>query len=168
VVGVAKAFCTRVGGGPFPTEEANEIGALMRGDGSQPWDDFGTTTGRPRRCGWLDMVALRYAVEVNGMTELALMKLDVLSRFETVKVAVGYEVDGKKVEDFPIEGGAFERTTPIYEEFPGWGDDIMSVSRYADLPTAARDYVEWIEAQIGVPVSLVSVGPGREQTLLRR
>jgi adenylosuccinate synthase len=102
------------------------------------------------------------------MTELALMKLDVLSRFETVKVAVGYEVDGKKVEDFPIEGGAFERTTPIYEEFPGWGDDIMSVSRYADLPAAARDYVEWIEAQIGVPVSLVSVGPGREQTLLRR
>jgi adenylosuccinate synthase len=167
VVGVAKAFCTRVGAGPFPTEQDNDIGGLMRGDGSQPWDDFGTTTGRPRRCGWLDMVALSYAVEVNGMTELALMKLDVLSRFDEIKAAVQYKIDGKASEDFPIEQGAFQRATPVYRSFPGWRDDIMAVNRYDKLPAAAREYVEWIESQIGIPISQVSIGPGREQTLLR-
>jgi adenylosuccinate synthase len=167
VVGVAKAFCTRVGAGPFPTEEDNDIGALMRGDGSQPWDDFGTTTGRPRRCGWLDMVALRYAVEVNGLTELALMKLDILGRFEEIKVAVAYEIEGRRVEDFPIDLARLNRAKPIYEPFPGWQSDIMGTTHYEDLPPAARRYIEWIEESIQIPISLVSVGPGREQTFLR-
>jgi adenylosuccinate synthase len=167
VVGVSKAFCTRVGSGPFPTEQDNEIGALMRGDGSNPWDDYGTTTGRPRRCGWLDMVALKYAVEVNGMTELALMKLDILGRFEEIKVATAYEIDGQRVEDFPIELHQLERAQPIYETLPGWKSDVMSLVSYSTLPAPARAYVEWIEARLGIPISLVSVGPGREQTFLR-
>jgi adenylosuccinate synthase len=165
VVGVAKAFCTRVGEGPFPTEQANEIGALMRGDGSRPWDDFGTTTGRPRRCGWLDLVALRYALDVNGVTDLALMKLDILGRFETLQVAVAYEIDGHTVTDYPLSREAFARAKPIYETLDGWGTDIMGARRLADLPPAARAFITWLERQLDVPLSLVSVGPGREETL---
>lgn len=167
VVGVAKAFATRVGSGPFPTEEDNGIGSLLRGDGTQPWDEFGTTTRRPRRCGWLDLVALRYAVAINGVTELALMKLDILGQFEQLKVAVAYEIDGALVQEFPVDRGALVRAVPVYETLPGWLSDVMTVTRWADLPPAARGYVEWIERQLGVPVTLVSVGPGREQTLLR-
>jgi len=167
VVGVSKAFCTRVGAGPFPTEQDNEIGATLRGDGSQPWDDFGTTTGRPRRCGWLDMVALRYAVEVNGLTELALMKLDVLGRFDEIPVAVAYDIDGQRIKDFPVGLDRLGRAVPIYETLPGWESDIMQVTSYEELPQAARYYIEWIESQIGIPISLVSVGPGREQTFVR-
>ena len=167
VVGIAKAYCTRVGTGPFPTEQDNEIGMTMRGDGSQPWDDFGTTTGRPRRCGWMDLVALRYAVAVNGLTDLALMKLDILSRFDEIKVAVAYEIDGQRTEEFPVDQILLERAQPIYETLSGWKSDIMSVTTYNALPDAARHYVEWLEAQAGVPISMVSVGPGREQTLLR-
>lgn len=167
VIGVAKAFCTRVGAGPFPTEQDNDIGAVMRGDGSNPWDDFGTTTGRPRRCGWLDMVALKYAVAVNGITELALMKLDVLGRFKDIQVAVAYDADGQRLEDFPVDQDLFGSVVPIYKTFPGWQTDIMDVTRWEDLPAAAQSYVEWIEQQLEVPISLVSVGPGREQTLLR-
>lgn len=167
IVGVSKAFCTRVGSGPFPTEQDNEIGEVMRGDGSKPWDDYGTTTGRPRRCGWLDLVALKYAVEVNGMTELALMKLDILGRFDEIQVATAYELDGQRIEDFPIELKELDRAKPIYETLPSWKSDIMGVTSYSGLPQAARDYVEWIEKRIGIPISLVSVGPGREQTFLR-
>ena len=167
VVGVAKAYCTRVGAGPFPTEEDNEIGQIMRGDGSKAWDDYGTTTGRPRRCGWLDLVALRYAVAVNGFTELALMKLDILSRFDAVKVAIAYEIDGERWENFPVDTDLLARAIPIYETLPGWGDDIMNVTEYAALPEQARHYVEWLEAQIGIPIPVVSVGPGRRQTLVR-
>ncbi|NJL94489.1 MAG: adenylosuccinate synthase [Anaerolineae bacterium] len=167
VIGVAKAFCTRVGAGPFPTQVEGEMAERMRGDGSQAWDDFGTTTGRPRRMGWLDLVALRYAVAVNGLTELALTKLDVLSRFADIPVAVAYEIDGERTDAYPVDMARFARATPIYETLPGWEVDIMGVTRYADLPAAARRYVEWIEAQLEVPLTLVSVGPGREQTLLR-
>jgi adenylosuccinate synthase len=167
VVGVSKAFCTRVGAGPFPTEQDNDIGAVMRGDGSLPWDDYGTTTGRPRRCGWLDMVALRYAVEVNGLTELALMKLDILGRFAEIKVAVAYEIDSQQVADFPVDLDRLSRAKPLYQTFPSWQNDIMGITRYEDLPPTARHYMEWIEEQIRIPISLVSVGPAREQTLLR-
>jgi len=167
VVGVAKAYCTRVGAGPFPTEQDNEIGATMRGDGSKPWDDYGTTTGRPRRCGWLDMVALRYAAEVNGLTELALMKLDILGRFDEIQVAVAYEINGERVESFPMDITALENATPIYESFAGWNQDIMDVSDFSALPQEAQDYVAWIEDNLGVRIPLVSVGPGRDQTLLR-
>ena len=167
VVGVAKAYCTRVGAGPFPTEEDNEIGQIMRGDGSKAWDDYGTTTGRPRRCGWLDLVALRYAVAVNGFTELALMKLDILSRFDAVKVATAYEIDGKRWNNFPVDTDLLARAIPIYETLPGWGDDIMNVTEYAALPEQARHYVEWLETQIDIPIPVVSVGPGRRQTLVR-
>ncbi|MBN1202799.1 MAG: adenylosuccinate synthase [Anaerolineae bacterium] len=167
VIGVAKAFCTRVGAGPFPTEQDNPTGDIMRGDGSQPWDDFGTTTGRPRRCGWLDLVALRYAVAINGLTELALMKLDVLSRFDELKVAVAYEIDGQRVDTYPIDQAAFARAVPVYETLPGWREDIMHVTRWADLPPAARAYVDWIDARLDAPITLVSVGPGRAQTLIR-
>ncbi|NDJ76876.1 MAG: adenylosuccinate synthase [Chloroflexi bacterium] len=167
VVGVAKAFTSRVGAGPFPTELDNEFGAMLRGDGSQPWDEYGTTTRRPRRCGWLDLVLMRYAVAVNGLTELALSKLDVLSQFEQIEVAVAYEIDGQRLDDFPVDQSAFARALPIYETLPGWDADIMGVTHWEDLPAAARGYVEWIETQVGIPVTLVGVGPGREQTLLR-
>jgi adenylosuccinate synthase len=167
VVGVSKAFATRVGEGPFPTEQDNEIGGMMRGDGSRPWDDFGTTTGRPRRCGWLDLVALRYAAEVNGLTELALMKLDVLGRFETVHVCTAYEIDGKRTEDMPIALSALAKAKPVYESFPGWQTDIMHTTSYSSLPDEACHYVEWIENALSIPITLVSVGPGREQTFLR-
>lgn len=167
VIGVSKAYCTRVGAGPFPTEQDNETGAVMRGDGSQPWDDYGTTTGRPRRCGWLDMVALKYAVAVNGLTELALMKLDILGRFQEIQVAVAYEIEGHQVEDFPIDQALFSKATPVYKTFPGWQTDIMDISRWDDLPAEAKNYVEWMEAELQIPIPLVSVGPGREQTLLR-
>ena len=167
VIGVSKAFTTRVGTGPFPTEEDNEIGARMRGDGANPWDDFGTTTGRPRRCGWLDLVALRYAVAINGITEMALIKLDVLSRFREIKAAIAYDIDGHRYEDMPVDQRLFDRAVPIYETFPGWHDEIMDVTHYSDLPENARHYVEWVEQQLGISIPLVSVGPGREQTLLR-
>jgi adenylosuccinate synthase len=167
VIGVSKAFCTRVGAGPFPTEQANEIGSTMRGDGSQAWDDFGTTTGRPRRCGWLDLVALKYAVAINGITELALMKLDILGRFQEIQVATAYDIDGTPTTDFPTDQHQFSRAVPIYQTFEGWQTDIMNVARWQDLPPQARHYVEWLEQQLEIPISLVSVGPGREQTILR-
>ncbi len=167
VIGVAKAYTTRVGAGPFPTEQEDAIGDLLRGDGTQPWDEYGTTTQRPRRCGWLDVVILRYAAAINGLTELALMKLDVLSRLDTLKVAVAYEIDNQLVTDFPVDQAAFARARPIYETLPGWDADIMQVARWDDLPTPAQDYVTWVEKQVGVPVRVVSVGPGRAQTLIR-
>lgn len=167
VVGVGKAYATRVGKGPFPTEQDNEIGAIMRGDGSRAWDDYGTTTGRPRRCGWLDMVALKFAVQVNGLTELALMKLDILGRFDEIQVCTAYELDGQRITESPVNVAELAAVKPIYETFAGWRSDIMDITRYEDLPTEARHYVEWIESQIEIPLSLVSVGPGREQTFLR-
>jgi adenylosuccinate synthase len=167
VIGVSKAFATRVGAGPFPTEQDNEIGDLLRGDGSRPWDDFGTTTGRPRRCGWLDLVALKYAVQVNGLTELSLMKLDILGRFAEIHVAVAYELNGERVEDLPSDLASLEAAKPIYQSFPGWQRDLMGVKTWEELPAEALAYVDWIQAQIGIPITLLSVGPGREQTLQR-
>lgn len=165
VIGVVKAYQTRVGAGPMPTELSGELGEKLRGTGSQPWDEFGTTTGRPRRCGWLDAVALGYAQQINGFTELALTKLDILSGFETIKVCVGYELDGKRIDAYPTDLTVLARCQPVYETLPGWGQDISKVQAFADLPKQARDYVRFIEERTDTPVSYIGVGPGREQTL---
>ncbi len=164
VIGVAKAYTTRVGAGPFPTELTDDVGERLRDAGGE----FGTTTGRPRRCGWLDLPILRYAACVNGMTELALTKLDVLSGFEVLKVAVAYEQDGERTESFPAEFGAemLARWTPVYEEWPSWVEGIRDVRCRADLPAAAQVYVARIEEQVGLPVTFIGVGPEREQTII--
>lgn len=164
VVGVAKAYTTRVGAGPFPTELLDETGEHIRNIGRE----YGTTTGRPRRCGWLDAVILRYAVRVNGLSELALTKLDVLSGLERIRVAVAYERDGERLEYFPAEYGveALAGWKPVYEELPGWQEDISGTRRREDLPPAAHTYVARIEEWAGVPVTFISVGPEREQAIL--
>jgi adenylosuccinate synthase len=164
VIGIAKAYTTRVGAGPFPTELASEPeGEILRQEGAE----FGTTTGRPRRCGWLDTVVLRYAARINGLTETFLTKLDVLSSFERIPVAAGYRIDGEVTEDWPMTQTEVHHAEPVYEWLEGWQEDISKVTRFADLPRAAQDYVRAVERLGGVPVTAVFVGPGREQTLLR-
>lgn len=163
VIGVTKAYCTRVGEGPFPTEEHSETGDILRKKGGE----FGATTGRPRRCGWNDLVAVEYAVKVNGLNGLALTKLDVLSGFDAIKVCTAYEIDGKRVKLFPTNCALLSKAKPIYEELPGWKDDISNCRRFEELPKQARDYVEYIEKYSGVPVVLIGVGPGRDDTILR-
>jgi adenylosuccinate synthase len=167
VVGVVKAYQTRVGAGPMPTELTGELGERLRGTGAQPWDEFGTTTGRPRRCGWLDIVSLRYAVRVNGLTEMAITKLDILSRFEKLRVCVAYELDGKEIDVFPTDLTVLARCQPIYETLDGWGSDITQAHGFDDLPPQASRYVTRIEELLGIPASCISVGPGRDQTILR-
>ncbi|MFN2227527.1 MAG: adenylosuccinate synthase [Anaerolineae bacterium] len=167
VVGVVKAYQTRVGAGPMPTELTDERGERLRGTGAQPWDEFGTTTGRPRRCGWLDLVTLRYAVRLNGLTEVTITKLDVLSRFDQLEICVAYELDGRRVESFPTDLAVLARCQPVYEVLPGWGTDITTARTFGDLPLQARAYVQRIEDLLGIPVSCISVGPGREQTIRR-
>jgi adenylosuccinate synthase len=159
VVGIAKAYVTRVGAGPFPTEQDNDTGELLVERGHE----FGTNTGRRRRCGWFDAVMLRQAVRLNSMTEIALTKLDVLDTFETVKVCVAYELDGVRYTHLPYHQSTFHNVKPIYEELPGWRTDLTAATAPADLPGAARDYVDFLAEQIGVPVRLIGVGPGREQ-----
>ncbi|MFQ6102394.1 MAG: adenylosuccinate synthase [Anaerolineae bacterium] len=168
IIGVAKAYTTRVGAGPFLTELLDEIGDRIRGTGANPWDEYGTTTGRPRRCGWLDLVILRYAARVNGLGELALTKLDVLSGLERLKVAVAYERGGERTEYFPAEFGveALAQWKPVYEELPGWVEDISGARSREDLPPAAREYVALIEERVGVPITFIGVGPEREQTVV--
>lgn len=161
VYGIFKAYCTRVGSGPFPTELFDADGQKMRDIGAE----YGSTTGRPRRCGWLDMVALKYAVMMNGTTKLIMMKGDVLNDFPTLKVCVGYEVGGERIDYFPFETN--EQITPIYKEFRGWHTDINSIRRYEDFPQELKTYVEFIEHETGVPVSIISVGPDREETVIR-
>lgn len=163
VLGIAKAFSTRVGAGPMPTEQNNEIGARLRGTGSNQWDEFGTTTGRPRRCGWLDMVMLRYSAAVNGYTEMALTKLDVLSGFDELKIAVAYDLDGKRYDYPPYDSKQIERVTPIYETLPGWREDITGAKTPEDLPANARAYIQRIGELIELPITSVSVGPERSQ-----
>lgn len=161
VLGVAKAYTTRVGLGPFPTELADEAGDAIRERGAE----YGTTTGRPRRCGWLDAVQLRYAARVSGLRQLVLTKLDVLSGFDPVRICVAYEIDGRRVDGFPASLYELSRAVPIYEEHPGWSEELTHVASAADLPDAARAYIRRIEELVGVPVVRVSVGPGRDQTL---
>ncbi len=164
VIGVAKAYTTRVGEGPFPTELTGKVGDRIRETGSE----YGATTGRPRRCGWLDVVILRYAARINGLDQIALTKLDVLSGLERLKVAVAYEHDGERIEYFPAEAGidALSRWNPVYEELPGWEEDLTAARSLADLPAAARDYIARIEDWVGVPITFISVGPERAQAIV--
>lgn len=164
VVGVAKAYTTRVGAGPFPTELLDETGERIRRVGYE----YGTTTGRPRRCGWLDAVILRYAAQVNGLTELAVTKLDVLSGLPALRIAVAYDLDGERVTDFPAEWGSevLARCRPVYEELPGWSAEIGTVRERAALPAEARAYLERIEALTDLPVTFIGVGPEREAMIL--
>ncbi len=161
VIGIFKAYCTRVGGGPFPTELSDETGEELRRIGNE----YGATTGRPRRCGWLDMVALKYAVMMSGVTELIMMKADVLGGFKTIKVATAYEIGGRKVEHFPFECG--EDLTPVYREFKGWDCDICKVRSYEDFPAELKDYISFIEQETGCPVKIISTGPDRSEIVIR-
>ncbi len=163
-IGIVKAYTTRVGGGPFPTEQDNEIGERIRKVGRE----YGTVTGRPRRCGWFDAVAVRHSARVSGSTEVAVMLLDVLSGHETIQVGIGYETaDGREVRDFPGHLADLENCRPIYRTMPGWSEDITGCRTWESLPQAARNYVDFLAEQIGVPVATVSVGPERTQTILR-
>jgi adenylosuccinate synthase len=166
VVGVSKAFSTRVGGGPMPTELTGALGDRLRGTGENFWDEYGTTTGRPRRCGWLDAVMLRYSAVVNGFTELMITKLDILSGFEELKIATGYMVDGKHYDFPPVTSEEQERAKPVYETLPGWSDDVRRIRDFSDLPRAARDYVRRVGEVCDTPVRAVSVGPERDQLIV--
>jgi adenylosuccinate synthase len=161
VIGVTKAYVTRVGAGPFPTEDFGEAGELLGERGRE----FGTTTGRKRRCGWFDAVTLRYAARVNGLTELFLTKLDVLSGFGRVKVCTSYRADGETFEDFPPHQSLFHRAEPVYEELEGWTEELVDVRSIEEMPRAARTYIDRLQELVGVPISVVSVGPAREQSL---
>ena len=163
VVGVTKAYTTRVGSGPFPTEEAGDLGGRLREGGGE----YGATTGRPRRCGWLDLVALRYACRLNGFTFLALTKLDVLSGFPGIRVAVAYVIGGRKAEEFPADTRDLAQAVPVYETLPGWREDIRGTRDFEDLPKAARNYVRFVEEYVGVPVGLISTGPDTEAIVVR-
>lgn len=162
VLGVIKAYTTRVGEGPFPTEERGEAGELLRQRGSE----FGTTTGRPRRCGWFDAVIARYAARVNSLTALAVTKLDVLSGLETINLAVAYRCGSQTLDHFPAGEADLEACEPVYEIYPGWDEDLSRARRVEDLPAAARDYLKALEETTGVPVELISVGPDRTQTII--
>ena len=163
VLGISKAYTTRVGGGPFPTEDLGAAGERLRELGSE----FGATTGRPRRCGWLDVVMLREAATVNGLTGLVINKLDILSGLAEIPIAVGYTIDGKRTDEFPMTLAELSRAEPIYETAPGWSEDLCGARRMEDLPSAARRYVDRIETLVDVPVDVVSIGPGRDQTIAR-
>ena len=163
VIGVTKAFQTRVGEGPMPTELSGPVADALRGTGEHPWDEYGTTTGRPRRCGWLDLVLLRYAVRINGLTELMITKLDILTGLDPLRVSVAYRYQDASWDDLPFGPDALQESEPIYTDLPGWTEDITTARRPADLPAAARDYVALVARSTGVPVTLVSVGPERDQ-----
>src|ERR671929_33564 len=164
VLGILKAYTTRVGSGPFPTELFDEMGEYL----SKTGGEFGVTTGRRRRCGWFDAVIARYATRVHGITDYFLTKLDVLSSLETVPICVGYTVDGKRTDEMPMTQSDIARAEPIYEELPGWWEDISDAREFDDLPAKARDYVLRLEELAGAHVSCIGVGPGRDQTIVRR
>ena len=162
VYGIFKAYCTRVGSGPFPTELFDETGEALYRLGHE----FGAVTGRKRRCGWLDMVALKYAIMVDGVTKLIMMKADVMNDFDTIKVAEAYEIDGRRVTEFPYD--IQDDVKPVYREFKGWKTDLKQVRRYEDFPAEFKTYVEYIERETGVPVAIISVGPDRDETIVRQ
>ena len=161
VYGIFKAYCTRVGSGPFPTELFDETGEELRAKGFE----FGATTGRPRRTGWLDLPALKYAVMVNGVTELIMMKADVLDTFDTIKVATSYIVDGKETQQLPYD--VYAEVTPVYTEFKGWKKDLTTVKSEDELPVEFKEYVKFIEDTLQVPIKIISLGPDRDQTIVR-
>ena len=162
VIGIFKAYCTRVGSGPFPTELLDEVGEQIRQEGRE----FGSTTGRPRRCGWIDLVQLKYAIMINGVTELSMMKADILSIFDSIKICTHYEIDGQKITEFPYDVHDVH-LVPIYIEMAGWQKDLTKLRTYVDAPQELKNYVLYLEKELNVPITLVSVGPDREQTLLK-
>ncbi len=163
VVGVTKAYTTRVGEGPFPTELTDQVGDVLREKGGE----YGVTTGRPRRTGWFDAVVVRYATRVNGLTDICLTKLDVLTGYPTIPVCVAYEVDGVRTDEMPLDQASFGRAVPVYEELPGWTEDIRGAASFGDLPANARAYIDRLEELCGCRVSSIGVGPGREETIVR-
>jgi adenylosuccinate synthase len=162
VIGVTKAYCTRVGEGPFPTEDKGPIGDLLRKNGGE----FGATTGRPRRCGWNDLVAVNYSVKINGINGIALTKLDVLSCFDKINICTAYDINGNTEYHFPSSCADLAKARPIFEELPGWKQEISKCRKFEDLPKEAQDYVHFIEEKTDTPVVLIGVGPGREDTIL--
>ncbi len=163
VIAVLKAYTTRVGEGPFPTELLDDDGEFLRKTGAE----YGTTTGRPRRCGWVDTVIGRYATRVNGVTDFVLTKLDVLTGLEHVPVCVAYDVDGERCEEMPVSQSDFHHATPVYEYLPGWFEDISGARRFEDLPETCRAYVEYLEQRVGARISVIGVGPGRDEVVVR-
>jgi adenylosuccinate synthase len=163
VVGITKAYATRVGSGPFPTELKDETGEHLQKEGHE----FGSTTGRTRRCGWLDLVALRYATRINGITNIALMKLDVLSKLDEIGVAMSYRVGGEEVTELPTSAEKLAYAEPVIKKLPGWKADITGILDYNDLPKEAQQYIEFISDELKLPIDVISVGPGREQTIWR-
>lgn len=161
VYGIFKAYCTRVGSGPFPTELFDEVGQSMRDNGHE----YGSVTGRPRRCGWVDLVALRYAVMINGVTDLIMMKSDVMDTFDTIKACVAYRIDGVETEQFPYD--ITDNVEPLYAELPGWKTDMTRMQSEDEFPEEFNHYLSFLEEELGVRISIVSVGPDREQTILR-
>jgi adenylosuccinate synthase len=161
VYGIFKAYCTRVGSGPFPTELLDETGETLRRIGNE----FGSTTGRPRRCGWLDLVALRYAIMINGVTDLIMMKADVMDQFESIRICTSYSIDGVMTKDFPNE--IDDRVIPVYEELSGWKTDLTGVDNTSKFPEALNSYIRFIEEFLEIPITIVSVGPNRSQTIER-
>jgi adenylosuccinate synthase len=164
VLGIAKAYTTRVGGGPFPTELEDEVAATLRRVGGE----FGATTGRPRRCGWFDAVVVRQAAQLSGLSGVALTKLDVLSGIDPIKIAVAYESQGRRYDRVPASVSALAGAKPIYEELEGWTEDLSGARHVEDLPAAARRYISRIEELVGTPVTLISVGAERDETILLR
>ncbi|MFM6927035.1 MAG: adenylosuccinate synthase [Bdellovibrio sp.] len=161
VIGVFKAYTTRVGSGPFPTELSDEIGKKIQADGHE----FGSTTGRARRCGWIDLVALKYAIRVNGITNLAMMKLDVLTGHDRIGVCTAYKLNGETITELPTSPWELSKVEPVIEWVPGWTQDLTKVKTLSDLPRPATNYIDYIGSQLGTPIDVISIGPGREQTL---
>ena len=164
VVAITKAYTTRVGEGPFPTECSGKEGDILQKTG----EEWGATTGRMRRCGWLDLPALKYAVRINGITQLALMKLDVLSHLKEIPVCVAYQLDGKTISDYPVHSSKLASSKPVYKTLSGWQKDISHIRRFEDLPEAAQNYITLIQKELNTPVDMISVGPSREATIWRR
>ncbi len=162
-MGITKAYCTRVGNGPFPTELMEETGELLRKKGHE----FGATTGRPRRCGWLDLVALKYACRINGLNELTLTKMDVMDGFDIIKVCTSYRIDEAETKVFPLGLKKLEKVEPIYTELQGWDQDISGITTWDELPSSAQEYIRFIEDYLGVPFKIISTGPKRNETIIR-
>ena len=163
VFGIFKAYCTRVGAGPFPTELFDETGKLIRDLGHE----YGAVTGRERRCGWIDLVALRYAIMINGVTQLIMMKSDVLDGFDEIKACVAYEINGERVEDFPFSIEEDE-IKPVYVTLPGWKTDMTAMKSEDEFPQQFKDYIAFLEKELKTPITIVSIGPDREQTIIRK
>ena len=164
ILGIVKAYTTRVGSGPFPTELFDKSGEHLGKVGVE----FGATTGRPRRCGWFDAIALKRSIRNSGITSLCVTKLDVLDGLSTIKICIGYELDGKRIDDFPLDVSLLDKCIPVYQDFSGWQDSTIGITEYSDLPENARYYLEWIESKLNTPIDIVSTGPDREQTIIKK